>query len=452
LENSVSHDSTGHRARRIILPLILLAAAAGIGAVLLKTPPHVPKATLEPMAAVVGVANLITEEVEVKVEAYGTVVAARRVRVNPEVSGRIISQPAELMPGGFVEQGEVLFEIDPREYEIAAAQTKADLQVANLEIERIRAGIEVLRSQAAEIEANLEFLRWNANRLGDLSQDSQASQSEYKDAHSRMVSRGAALAALEAQVKEQEKSVASARARADVAENRLAFSQLQLSRTKVVAPFNAMVLDEVVEVGQWVGPSSAAVTLAATEVFWVEASVPIARLGAIRFAIDDSARASRVQVSLETGSEPIVRDGVALRPLGELDPQGRMARVLITIEDPLQLQAGDGDRKRPVLLGSYVHLAIEAGTLEDVISIPRLALRENSRVWVRDAEGKLAIRPVNIVWRRQDDVLVRSTFAPGDRLVVTQLASVVPGMPLNVREADPSVSASRATSTAGDES
>ena len=89
------------------------------------------------------------------------------------------------------------------------------------------------------------------------------------------------------------------------------------------------------------------------------------------------------------------------------------------------------------MLGSYVRLEIAVGVLKQVYAIPRRALRENDRVWVRDAEGTLRIRDVEIVWRREreDDVLVRDGFQSGDLVVTTQLSSVVPGMPLAIREA-----------------
>ena len=78
----------------------------------------------------------------------------------------------------------------------------------------------------------------------------------------------------------------------------------------------------------------------------------------------------------------------------------------------------------------------------------RRALRENDRVWVRDAEGKLRIREVRVLWRREDDVLVRDGFSPGDLLVTTRLTSVVPGMPLAIRgEKAPTTQARDATAT-----
>ncbi len=98
------------------------------------------------------------------------------------------------------------------------------------------------------------------------------------------------------------------------------------------------------------------------------------------------------------------------------------------------MRGGPTGNSNSILLGSYVRLSIDGRTLDDVYAIPRYALRENNRVWVRDENGKLRIREVNIVWRRQDDVLVRGGFGPGEHLVTTHLASVVPGMPLDVRE------------------
>jgi hypothetical protein len=114
-----------------------------------------------------------------------------------------------------------------------------------------------------------------------------------------------------------------------------------------------------------------------------------------------------------------------------------MARVLVSIRDPLGLAAREGGATRRILLGSYVRLRIESGTLHGVYAIPRKALRENDRIWVCDADGRLAIRPVEIVWRRHEDVIVRDGFRPGDQLICTHLASVVPGMPLRILEQTP---------------
>jgi RND family efflux transporter MFP subunit len=427
---------------RIVLPFVVIAVAAGIGAVLLKTPQQVSKSAPQRVSAVVGVAELRPQNERVFIEAFGTVVAAREVRVQPEVTGRVVELHPELTPGGLIPEGATLFKIETADYEITVAQAEAELKVARLQVDQLRASVEALRGRVRQTEAELKYLKWNAERIARLSESDQAGEAETRDAQSRLESQRALLSALKAQIVEEERAVDSAEAGTGSAESRLAAAKLALARTQVAAPFDAIVLDEAVELGQLVGPQSTVATLAATDEFWVEAAIPVARLPEIPFATNgDESRASRVTVTLVTGETNVSREGFALRPLGQLDPQGRMARVLVAIRDPFDLQNDRIDERKSILLGSYVRLAIDAGVRTDVYAIPRYALRENNRVWVRDKDGKLGIRDVQIIWRRPDDVLVRDGFSPGDKLVTTHLASVVPGMPLDIRQEETSTSA-----------
>lgn len=123
---------------RVLLPLALVAASAGVGAVLLKTPPQVPKSNPPQIAAVVGVARLEPQDQPTFVEAFGTVVAAREIRVQPEVTGRLVSLLPRLIPGGLIKEGETLFEIDKADYDIAVRQAAAEVDVARLQVESLR--------------------------------------------------------------------------------------------------------------------------------------------------------------------------------------------------------------------------------------------------------------------------------------------------------------------------
>lgn len=425
-------------ASNIALPLVLIVAAIGLGAILLETPPEVAKSSPEKLAAVVSVQPLVANDVPVFIEAFGNVVPSREIRIIPEVSGRIVELNDKLIPGGLIEDGAPLFRIDPADYEIAVAQAEADLDVAKNEAARIRAGIEVLRGRGKQLDVEIAYLQWNADRLGKLAERNSAGQSESRDATTKLESQLAARKSLDAEIAEQQKAADAAMSQSRVAERRLESARLMLKRTTVSAPFDAIVVSESVEKGQLVGSSSSVAALAATDEFWAEASIPMSRLHDVRFAVEGSDNPSHVEIHMTTGDDDIVREGIALRPLGNLDPQGRMAQVLVSIRDPLGL-AGETSAARRILLDSYVRLKIDAGVLKNVYSIPRKALRENDRIWVRDGGGDLAIRPVHVVWRRHDDVLVYNGFKNDDQLITSHLASVVPGMPLNIRadSADP---------------
>ena len=130
----------------------------------------------------------------------------------------------------------------------------------------------------------------------------------------------------------------------------------------------------------------------------------------------------------ENREQPQPTEARVLRLLGDLSERGRMARILVSIDDPLCLSDDHVPDDTPVLLNSYVRVVIDAGTMEDAVEIPRAALRENAQVWTRDAEGRLRIRDVDIRWRQPDSVLVADRFGPDEKLITSRLAVVFPGM------------------------
>ena len=150
---------------------------------------------------------------------------------------------------------------------------------------------------------------------------------------------------------------------------------------------------------------------------------------------------AHARIVLETGDEhPIVREGEVLRLLSDLEPAGRMARVLISVSDPLSIAASSRDL--PLLLGSFVRVEIEAGELEGVVEIDRKALRGGDRIWVVDPEDRLQIRRAEVLWALRDSVLISNVIQPEERLIVSGLRLAVPGMKVNPQPVSTSVPAS----------
>jgi len=98
-----------------------------------------------------------------------------------------------------------------------------------------------------------------------------------------------------------------------------------------------------------------------------------------------------------------------------------MARLLITLPAPLSASPA------PFLIGEYVRLAIEGRTLDNVITLPRLALREDDTAWVV-SDGVLRIRKIGIAWRDTHTVLVDRGLADGDRVITGTVATPIDGM------------------------
>jgi hypothetical protein len=178
--------------------------------------------------------------------------------------------------------------------------------------------------------------------------------------------------------------------------------------------------------GSQIGTQEALAELVGTDRFWVAVSLPVDRLDWIRIPRTNSDKGAKARVHFAAGHR-VAAEVVRLR--GDLTSEGRMARVLVEVRDPLGLEAANGNRA-PLLIGEFVRVEIEGRQLKDVVTLPRTAVHDGNTVWLATPEGALSIRTVTPVWRDAEQVVVEEGLAPGDRLITTALPAPVEGMPL----------------------
>ena len=386
---------------RFVLPLVILAGFAAAAVVLAKArrDPE-PRVPVEKVTRVeIAVAEATSAPIVVR--AHGTVLAAETTTIRPEVSGRVLELHPELLAGGRVGAGDVLVQLDKREFELVVEELESIVGRARFDLT-----VERGRRRTAQREWEL---------LGD---DGTAD------------ARGRSLALRTPHIR-------NARSGLNGAKRSVERATQNIERTTIRAPFDAIVTAETVAPQQVVMAQSQLATLARTDVFWVQAAVPTAQLR--HFAIPGVAGAtagSPVTVTQDLGDgEPLVRQGTVVRLLADLDGRSRMARVIVAVDDPLALTAENAGAL-PLLLGAYVEVEIEGPRLEDVVRVPREALRGGRHVWVMNAEGRLELREVNIVWRQRDAVVVRDGLAAGERYVTSRISTPVPGMKLTLADPD----------------
>ena len=389
--------------RKILKAVLVLAiVGAGYGIYLyLKTSRDVPER--QPP----GQRPTLVEVVEAKpavepvtVSAMGTVMASQTVTVFPEVGGRIVYQSPRLVPGGRFSKGQMLVRIDPADYDIMLRQQQARVVQAKMELARERG------------------LKSVAEREWKLIQDEVQPTQE-----------GKKLALREIQLE-------NARATVDAAQSTLDQARLMRERTVIKAPFNAVITEDFVDRGQVVAPGSRIATLVATDMFWVQVSVPVDRLSWIHIPGVNSKEGSPAEVIQQAGTEiEIKREGRVIKLQSSLDPRGKMARLLVEVDDPLGTP-GENGAVMPLLLGGYVNVRIQGLQVEDALAIPRRALREQSRVWVM-SEKRLQIRKVQVVWVREETVFVRGELRPGESVVTSRIPAAIEGMLLYTRDEQP---------------
>ncbi len=394
------------RGASVMLAVGVLALGILASAVLLWTSPREQPRDEKRAPKIVKTVEMRSKDQNITVTGYGTVIPSRSIVIRPEVRGRVLRHDPALVPGGFIAAGAELILIDPSDYQLALTEAQTTLEEARFELE-VERGRQVVASR-----------EWNLLK-GDVP-ESEANRS---------------LVLREPHLRRTEALIAKA-------QNEIDKAQLDLSRTVVNAPFNVIVLEESVEIGQLVEPGSAVATLVGADEFWVRASLPIDMLRWIEFPTAERAGAS-VEVLLESGDgETVRRSGHVVRLLGDLEPTGRMARVLISVPNPL---GSGGSDEVPMLLGSYVRVEISAGVLRDVVTIRREALREGDRVWLVDENRRLQIRPVTVLWSTRDSVIIENKLPQGQDLVVSGLRVALPGMEVNPKPADAIATSSSAS-------
>lgn len=385
--------------------IVFLAIAISLGLNVFK--PRARKAKPSPTVPVVTTVRLSPSTETVHIEAYGEIVPAKRIEVFAQVEGKVIGVHPDLVPGGTIKKGERIIQIDPKDYELEVRARKALVSEARLALRMERAQQRI--AQREWEVTGTETSKGNQDR---------------------------SLALREPQIE-------SVLANLDAAESALAAARLAKARTTITSPFNALVLEKSIDLGHLVNRQRSVATLAGTDEFWVQVSVPANRLKWIRFPGAREKTGSPAEVFMDTDKgQRLVRKAMVYKLIGELDPKGKMARVLLRLPDPLRLSnslrqknstdpSGRPARKGDIaLLGSFVKVSIEAGSLDGVYPVPRKALRDNNRVWVLSRKSTLEIRDVEIAWHRKDDLLVSSGLNPGDRLITSRIQSPLPGMKL----------------------
>jgi RND family efflux transporter MFP subunit len=395
----------------ILLPVVVLAAGAVAVVMLFATAPQVQRTSEERLPPVVEAIPVMRGAIPRTVEASGTVLPARQVEIVPEVSGRVIEVHKSLEPGGIVPAGEVLLRIDPEEYELALDRAQGALSEAE-------ANLDVEKGQQMVAEREWELFG--------------------KDLPNAEL--GKSLALREPQLRQAEAQIASVASAVKRAE-------LDLRRTEIRAPFDALVLREFVDVGQYVSPGSAIAMLAGADTFWVQVSVKMDRLGALLESAENETNAVRIFSNEANTDDASAVRGTLVRHLGEVTP-GRMAQLLIEVQDPLN-RSGEEDNRLPLVLNSYVRAELDAGTLSNGVTIPREGLRENGEIWVMDAQDRVAVREGPELWREGELVVIADVFEAGDRIIISPVEDLVPGMevrlpvtisPEAARELEPTLS------------
>jgi HlyD family secretion protein len=354
----------------------LVAAAAG-GAVLWAT-------VLAPEPIAVKVVPVTRGRVESTVTntKAGTVRARHRAQISPQVGGEVVEVAHR--EGEAVKRGDVLVRLDD-------ATERAQLQLAE---ESARAA-EALQQQSC---IQRDRARRELARKRELAAEKIVSADLLDSLQSAYDAANAACSAAAAE---------AGRARAQIAA-----IQVELDKLVLRAPFDGVLAEVDVEVGEWITPSPpllpvpAAIDLIDPTSLYVSAPMDEVDSAAIH-----TGQRAVVSVDSHPGQHFAGRVVRVAPYVLDVEAQNRTVEIEVELDDP--------SVSAQLLPGTSADVEVVLETRENVLRIPTPALLEGERVLVA-AHGRLAERKVEIGLKNWDWAEVRSGLAEGE-LVVTSL-------------------------------
>lgn len=374
--------------KTIIISLVILLVSAAITFVVFITEPEAQReGASKKTAMLVDVVQVNRGDYTPTVDATGTVQAAKDITLSTQVGGEVVSISENFIPGSFVKKGEVLLQINPADYRNTLQLRKSDLQLAKAAL-----SVEMGRQEVARKDYEL---------IGE----------EFTGENQDLVLRKPQLE--------------SARANVAAAEAAVQQALLNLQRATVRAPFDAHIISRNANTGSQLAPGTELGRLVGMEEYWVVANVPVSKVNWLTFAEKEAGSGSDVKIVNESWPEGMYRKGNLFRLIGALDVQTRLARVLVSVSDPLMRKA-EQDTLPPLMIGTFVEAHIQAREIPDVIRLSRDYLRQGQTVWVMK-EGKLNIREVDILFEDAEYAYIREGLSDDELVVTTDLSTVVEG-------------------------
>ena len=426
-----------------ITPLLILGCGVAAFMAMGSQPPPTRIAAEGVTATAVQTVTAVREPGVFQIDFDGVVVPLREVTLSAEVGGRIVKKTPDCQSGEFVTKGTLLFEIDPRDYELEVRRLKQELKQAILSIEEIDEEINQNVRSVELAERQVELAHREVVRQNNLKSDRVVTEADYERALRDELSADNSLNTL----KGQRRVLAKRRIRLNegqtLTETMLERAQLDLGRTRIAAPVSGVVVEEMVEAESFVTKGNPLVTIEDTSAAEVRVSLQMDDVSRIWSDSRQDPELSPYDfpdtpatVIYRIGKRQYRWKGVLERQEGKgLEARTRTLPCRVLVSEPTDVEAIDRygsplpdlplGAPKSLLRGMFVDVQVEVETNQPLVSVPCEALRPNGDVWaVRNKT--LAILQPPLIQVSAGRAVFESTadgIQPDDQIVLSQIAN-----------------------------
>ncbi len=375
---------------------------------------------VQPQAPVVEVAEVTQKDVPVFAEWVGTTDGMVNATIRAQVQGYLIKQSYK--EGDLLRKGQVLFEIDPREFKTALDQAKALLSQSKGVLEQSRAALEKAKAEVTQQDARWTTAKANLARIKPLAERNAVSKKDLDDAIGAELSSRSAVEAAKAAVDVARANIVAAEAQVLVAQAGVEKAQLNLGFTKVASPVAGIAGIAKAQIGNLVGPGSIEELTTVSTVDPIKCYVSLSEREYMQAMEKRPKQVGKLPLDL------ILSDGSTYPYKGEVafadrqvDVRTGTIRVAAIFPNPKSLL-------RP---GMFTRVRAEMGIKKAALVIPQVAVSEvqgRYLVAVVGPENKVAIKPVKVGQWFGPLWVIDEGLQAGEKVVAEGIQKVREGM------------------------
>jgi len=354
----------------------------------------------KPGAVDVEVAQVEQKDIPIYGEWIGTLDGLVNADVKAQVTGYLLKQA--YVEGSLVKKGQLLFQIDPRPFEAALDQAKAQLAQAQAQL---------ANAEATQLQAQL-----NVNKYAPLAEEQAASQQDLDNAVQTNVAAKA--------------TVLNSKAAIQAAEAAVKTAQINLDFTRLIAPIDGIAGQAQLQVGALVNTSSAAITTVST-VNPIKVFFTVSEQEYLAFNRLYPTEATRQSQEEHMPFELILADGTTYAKKGKFSFADRAVNQNTGAIRIAGLFDNPGNILRP---GQYARIRAATTIRQSALLVPQRAVSElqgNYQVAVVDGDNKVSIVTVKVAERVGSMWIIENGLKPGERVVAEGVQKVRPGALVN---------------------
>ena len=354
------------------------------------------------------------------------------------VAGTVVYRAADLTDASIVAAGTRLVSIDPTDYELAIAESEAQIAALEAERDQIEADRTNLENLLGIERDRLALAERDLKRIRTLQEQGTASAARLDEQESQTLNARKAVQELDNQLA----VLPSRRNRLDAevrqAESRLERARRDLTHTTITAPIDMRVsevdvdLEEYIPVGHKLLSGDGIAVAEVPAQIRIEAfrrlvgSLPISGdADLLSERIDLASIDARVRLLASGGGE---WPGRIARIESGLDPQIRTVQVVVAVDEPYRNAAPP--ERPPLVRNMHVEVVLTGRPLPGMAVVPAAAIHEGN-VYVLDGENRLNLRAVEIAFRQNGLAIVRDGLAGGELVVIDDLVPAIAGMAID---------------------